>query len=269
MSSELATRKIVLIDEEKCNGCGECVPSCAEGAIQVVDGKARLLAENLCDGLGNCLGTCPQDAITIEERSAEDFDEAAVERLKAKSESAPETEAQPAAGGCPGAMMRMLGGEKAPAGGGTAGPAAPKAPAADAGSTSEAGGRSQLQHWPVQLALLPEAGRIWQDADVLLAADCAAYAMGDFHDRLLAGRRLAIACPKLDDARAYAEKLARIFAGNDIRSLTIARMEVPCCGLDHIVQQALQQAGKPIPLTVVIVSTKGEILEVDESKAAT
>jgi len=251
-----ATRKIVHIDENKCNGCGECVPSCAEGAIQVIDGKARLVGENLCDGLGNCLGTCPLGAITIEERPAEAFDELAVRerqaQLAAPAEPAAEGDRLPC--GCPGTMMRKL----APSGEAPAPPAAP-----------ETGGRSQLRHWPVQLTLLPEQGDIWHDADVLLSADCVPCALGDFHDRLLAGRTLAVACPKLDDAAAYVEKLARILAGNAIRSVTIARMEVPCCGgLVRIMQTARARANSRVPVSVVTVAASGEVVDVSEMKAA-
>ncbi len=242
-------RKIVKIDEEKCNGCGLCVPDCAEGAIQVIDGKARLLAENLCDGLGNCLGTCPQDAITIEDRPADEFDEQAVKvHLRQIDEKAPtgkddKTDKLPC--GCPGTMMRKLANPSE---------ADQKAPAE--GTTPR---RSQLGQWPVQLTLLPVASDIWKDADVLIAADCVSYAMADFHERLLAGKTLAIACPKLDDTQPYVEKLASVFAQNNIKSITVARMEVPCCGIDYIVQQAMEQAGVTIPIKVAIVSVTGEI----------
>jgi len=243
--AKFATRKIVHIDEDKCDGCGLCIPNCAEGAIKIIDGKARLLAENLCDGLGACLGTCPQDAIKVEERPAEDFDEKAVEeRLKqVGKEKVPEE--KPC--GCPGAAMRMFNGGDRP------NPfAAPPSPAA--------GGKSQLRHWPVQLMLLPEGGPIWDQADVLFAADCVAFALPDFQARLLAGKSLAVACPKLDNAEHYVEKLSRIFAGNDIKSLTIARMMVPCCGgLEQITQMAMEKAGKNIPVEVVVVSPDGSV----------
>jgi NAD-dependent dihydropyrimidine dehydrogenase PreA subunit len=261
-------REIVKIDEDKCNGCGECVPSCAEGAIQIIDGKARLVGENLCDGLGNCLGTCPTGAITIEQRPAEAFDEQAVDqhlRQETQEKTAgtstagdqasdaggcPSAKAGPPAGGCPGAMLRKLAGDDAPA------------PQKPAGGSS--GVRSALGQWPVQLSLLPAGGDLWDDADILLAADCAAFAMGDFHDRLLKGRTLAIACPKLDDTQPYVDKLATIFANHSVRSLTIARMEVPCCGgLEAIVRQAMDQADLSIPLTVVTLSSSGTIQSVN------
>ncbi|HDZ20379.1 hypothetical protein LCGC14_0397690 [marine sediment metagenome] len=236
--TDKTVRQIVLIDEDKCNGCGECVPSCAEGAIEIIDGKARLLADNLCDGLGNCLGTCPQDAITIAERPADAFDEQAVAVHIQSCPTGPTEQSHV----CPGMKFRQLG---------------ERGPTADPAAAGE-GATSQLTHWPVQLTLLPEQGPIWDDTDVLLSADCVAYAAADFHSGLLAGRTLAIACPKLDDGQAYVDKLARIFAANDIRSITVARMEVPCCGLDAIVREALTRADKPLPVTVVTISTTGE-----------
>ena len=238
------TRRIVLIDEEKCDGCGLCIPSCAEGAIEIVDGKARLSADNLCDGLGNCLGVCPQDAIVIEEREADAFDEAAVEQhLAETSAAAPaETDAPKA---CPGAMLRKLSGQ------------------AESFDAAGPGQPSALQQWPIQLTLLPEKSDIFDGADVLLAADCTAFALADLHKRLLAGRTLAVACPKLDDVEPYIAKLTRIFTGHNVRSVIVARMEVPCCQLDAIARKALAQAGKDIPLTVVTVGISGQVIDVN------
>ena len=240
------TRKIVKIDEDKCDGCGLCVPDCAEGAIQIVDGKARLVAENLCDGLGNCLGACPNDAITIEERPAEQFDEAAV-RAHLKQPPAKAPEKLPC--GCPGTMMRKL----TPA-------TAEAAPARPGEGTPRP---SRLSHWPVQLALLPAGGDIWQDADVLIAADCVGFAMPDFQERLLAGKTLAIACPKLDVVEPYVDKLASIFANSSIRSLTVAHMEVPCChGIVTVVKEALKRSGRTdIPMCDVTVAVDGSIVD--------
>jgi Fe-S-cluster-containing hydrogenase component 2 len=243
-------RKIVKIDESKCNGCGLCVPSCAEGAIAIIDGKARLVADNLCDGLGNCLGACPQGAITIQERPAEAFDlnEQAVRPAPAVVEERSEHDG--ASGECPGRMVRMLrqGGH---------------AQTAAAGANAGQAEQSRLRHWPVQLALLPVRGAMWAGADVLLAADCVAVAVPDFQQRLLVDKTVAVACPKLDDASAYIQKLATIFAANDIRSVTVAHMEVPCCfGLVRIVQAALEQAGKSdIPLHDVTVGIDGRVQE--------
>jgi len=237
----MPARQIVQIDEEKCNGCGQCVPCCAEGALKVVDGKVRLLDDRYCDGLGTCIGHCPQDAIRIVERVAADFDEQAVKRLvcggKGRAHGAP-TQA-----GCPGmaVLQRGLG-------------AAPQQPA-----DREASRASALRQWPVQLRLVPMRAPFLDGADVLLAADCAAFAMADFHERLLAGRRLLVGCPKLDDASAYEEKLAAMLQHNDIRSLTVAYMEVPCChGLVRLARRAVERAGRSVPLSAVEVSVAGD-----------
>jgi len=247
------TRKIVHIEEDKCDGCGLCVPGCAEGAVPVVVGKARLVAENLCDGLGNCLGTCPKDAITIEERPAEAFDAEAVQARTGQDHTSDRAEPDaPIPSGCPGSMMRTFGPKRA-------GESNRRA-----GTAGRSDRTSALGRWPVQLSLLPTSGAIWQDADALIAADCAAYAMSDFHRRLLAGRTLAIACPELDEADAYVAKLTEIFARNTVRRITVARMEVPCCGgLERIVRRALNRADVEISLDVVTVSTQGSILDVN------
>ena len=236
-------RRIVTIDEDKCDGCGLCVPDCAEGAIQVIDGKAKLLADNLCDGLGNCLGVCPRDAITIEERSADEFDEVAVEAAR-QTDAAPEPPETPC--GCPGATARTLS------------PQAAESEPAD----RPAAQKSQLAHWPVQLTLVPPAGAMWNDADVLIAADCVAFAMPDFHERLLAGRAVAIACPKLDDVSPYIDKLTRIFADNPIRSVTVAHMEVPCCtGIVMVAKAAMDNCGRTdIPFADITVGIDGTVL---------
>ncbi len=250
-------RQIVHIDEDQCDGCGQCVPSCAEGAIQIIDGKAKLLADNLCDGIGNCLGTCPRGAIRIEERQADAFDEEAVRQHLTDTPAEPSatvnaSRSEMPSFGCPGMKLRTMTPQK-PASG-------PKAPV---------GGGSELQQWPVQLQLLPAGGDLWKDADVLLAADCVSYAMGDFHDRLLTGKTLAIACPKLDDSQPYIDKLAGVFAEGGVKSLTVARMEVPCCGgLEAIVQAAMEQAGVTLPLTVVVVSVDGAIQQINGCRVA-
>ncbi len=237
----MTTRKIVKIDPDKCNGCGLCVPSCAEGAIQIIDGKAVLLADNLCDGIGNCLGTCPQDAIIIEEREADDFDEAAVaEHLQTMT---PVEKSSPC--GCPGSAMRKLTEE------GGAGPE-------DNARQGSVG--SELTQWPVQLTLLPPTAPIWDGAHVLLAADCSAFAAGDFHAKLLKGKSIAIACPKLDDTDAYLAKLTAILSLNDVKSLTVVRMEVPCCGLDRLAAAARKESGKDVPITVITLGLTGEVL---------
>ena len=247
-------RQIVKIDEEKCTGCGLCVPSCAEGALEIVDGKARIVKEIYCDGLGACLGECPEDAITIEEREADAFDEEATAEYLKRQQEAPPTTApapQPAGhtGGCPGAMLRTLSVRAA-----DAAPAPPLASGASA--------QSQLGHWPVQISLLPPTGEIWNDANVLICADCVPFAMPDFHERLLAGKTVAVGCPKLDNLDAYAEKLAGVFANNSVRSVTVARMEVPCCtGILIATREALERSGKrEIEFHDVTVGIKGQIL---------
>ena len=261
------TRKIVKIDESKCDGCGLCIPNCAEGAIQVIDGKARLLAEKLCDGLGACLGHCPQGAIVIEQRPAEEFNEHAVEKHKRQQVakelqiSDPEpAHAQPQTEhtGCPGARMRML--ER---------PVQAKTIQAQVDlGLAPVSRPSMLGHWPVQLALLPTGGPMWQDADVLISADCVPFAFPEFHEKLMTGpdgkgRTVAIACPKLDNVGPYIEKLANIFADNKIRSITVAHMEVPCCGgIVYAVVQALKQAGRTdIPMQDVTVGIDGRLKE--------
>ena len=318
----MRTRKIVKIDEDKCDGCGVCVPSCAEGAIGVIDGKARLLAENLCDGLGNCLGTCPKGAIIIEERPAEEFDEEAVKKaalaegadgaekalpncglriadyglpssahvgasepawssrevgskrkeIAANAAEIPQAHGQasggqakatgyglPAtghgphgSGGCPGTRLRQL---------------SPAQPAPGAQGPVGAGGPahvSRLGQWPVQLSLVPVAGAIWQDADVLIAGDCVGFALPDFHERLLAGKTLVIACPKLDNVEPYVAKLAKIFADNAIRSITVAHMAVPCCGgIVRVVHAAMAASGRTgIRVTDITVGIDGAISSV-------
>jgi Pyruvate/2-oxoacid:ferredoxin oxidoreductase delta subunit len=245
----MAQRKIVRIDEEKCNGCGLCVPSCAEGAIQIVDGKARLVADVYCDGLGACLGECPEGAITIIEREAVPFDEEAarehVERLRAQAASAERS------GGCPGAAVRNLQLDLVPPG------PAPRSTEAES-SESEP---SALGNWPVQLHLVPPDAPFLQDADLLLVADCVPFALADFHRRLLRGRPVVIGCPKLDDAQSYVEKLAAMLTLSSVNSLTVVHMEVPCCtGLARIAEAALRASGRDIPLEAVTISIRGKML---------
>lgn len=228
-------RKIIHIDEEKCNGCGACAAACHEGAIEMVGGKAKLTREDYCDGLGDCLPACPTGAITFEEREAPAYNEAAV--LAAKKEQAP----LPC--GCPGSQARALRRE----------PCA--APAAQAPADS------QLSQWPVQIKLVPVKAPYLDGAKLLIAADCTAYAYGNFHQEFIRGHVTLIGCPKLDEGD-YAEKLTQILAGNDIQSVTVVRMEVPCCGgIEHAAKRALQASGKFIPWNVVTISTDGRILD--------
>lgn len=254
-------RKIIQIDEEKCNGCGLCVPSCAEGAIQIVDGKAQLVAEKYCDGLGACLGECPEGALQVVDAEVEAFDEEAVKEHLSGKEAAPvgaqaqvsRPHAAAHAGGtmpcgCPSTQMQSFA------------PQAPREkailPVAPAGS-----GVSALGHWPVQIHLVPPTAPFLRGADLLVAADCTPVAYPRFHEELLEGKAVLLGCPKLDDADAYVKKFAAIFGTADIKSVTVAVMEVPCCqGLPVIVRKGMAMAGKNIPLSVETVSVRGERL---------
>jgi Pyruvate/2-oxoacid:ferredoxin oxidoreductase delta subunit len=247
----MAKRNIVEIDEAKCDGCGLCVPSCAEGAIQIVDGKARLVSDVYCDGLGACLGTCPQDAIRIVQREAKPFDEHAARRHVQRAE--PVGEGSAASAVCPGSAARDLRLATRPAG-----PPQSAASGADQGADAPA---SALGNWPVQLRLVPPNAPFLRDSDLLLAADCVAFAYADFHRQFLQGRPVVIGCPKLDDAPAYVDKLADIVTQSSIRSITILHMEVPCCtGLVRIAAAAIAQSGRNIPLNDATISIRGELL---------
>ena len=241
-------RKIVHIDQEKCNGCGACAAACHEGAIAMVDGKARLLRDDYCDGLGDCLPACPTGAITITQREADPYDEAAVQQNLAQKQAADAPHAAHARPGhtCPGSMARRI--ER------------PASPEPDAGALHPQVS-SQLRQWPVQIKLVPVRAPYFDGARLLIAADCTAYAYAAFHEELLRGRIALIGCPKLDDTD-YAEKLTEIIRHNDIQSVTVVRMEVPCCGgLEHAAKAALQQSGKFIPWQVVTISVDGRILD--------
>ncbi|MEJ2470311.1 MAG: 4Fe-4S binding protein [Desulfuromonadales bacterium] len=252
-------RKMVKIDEEKCNGCGLCVPSCAEGAIQIIDGKARLIADNLCDGLGACLGDCPEGAITIEEREAEAFDESAVEQHLDKIGREPQTEAHPqtpSASGCPSVAAESF---TPPIGGCPSARMMNFSTAQEEPSAARDSRSSRLAQWPIQLHLVPPTAPFFQNADVLLAADCAPFAYADFHEELLRGKALAIACPKLDDTTPYIDKLTAMITQSRIKSLTVVHMEVPCCnGLVMMAKQAIAQSGRDIPLETVCIGIRGD-----------
>ena len=259
-------RQIVHIDEDKCNGCGLCVPGCAEGAIQIINGKAKLVADNLCDGLGACLGDCPLGAITIIEREADDFDEVAVEQHLKETDPvkaavhAGHGHAPAHGGGCPSAQVRSFAKPAAPAhGGGCPGSRVESVPEkTDQGETVSR--PSQLRQWPILLHLVPPQAPFLQQCDLLLAADCTSFAYADFHDRLLKGKTLLVGCPKFDNAQAYVEKLTAILQQNEIKSLTVARMEVPCCsGMTQIAQMAVQSSGKAVEIKEVIIGLQGDI----------
>ncbi len=240
----MATRKIVQIDEEKCNGCGLCIPNCVEGALQIVDGKARLMSDKFCDGLGACLGQCPQDAITVIEREAEEFDEKAVEAYHHKEHlSLPKAEREPIFTGCPSSKPIQF-----------------KTPAAGSKRRSVMRGDSELTQWPVQLRLVPINAPYFENADLLVTADCVPFAYANFHHDFIRGKVVVIGCPKLDDIQYYREKLTEIFNSNSIRSITVPYMEVPCCfGLVKATEDAMAASGKHIPVKKVKISIRGEI----------
>jgi Pyruvate/2-oxoacid:ferredoxin oxidoreductase delta subunit len=265
----MAIRNIVKIDEEKCNGCGLCVGACAEGAIQMIDGKAKLVSEIYCDGLGACLDCCPVDAITIEQREAAEFDEEATKQYLeelARNKAAHEKQAKTpssahgsptakqsltvppnankaASGGCPGMKMMNFDAE-------------PKAEPGAAGDVS-----SQLAQWPVQLKLVSPMAPYFVGADLMLVADCVPFAMGNFHSKLLKGKAIVVACPKLDETGAYAQKIADIITTGKPKSITVVHMEVPCCtGLLRITEKALALAGSDMKINDMTISLRGEVL---------
>jgi ferredoxin len=242
-------RKIVKIDEEKCNGCGLCADACHEGAIEIINGKAKLVSESYCDGLGACLPHCPVDAISIEERDADAFDEEYALEYQQKKQNdqqhAEKKEDKPLACGCPGTQSRPIKREKAAQ-----------------SCTPETGEKaSQLSPWPCQIKLVPVNAPCFNGASLLIAADCTAYAYAGLHERFMRGKMALIGCPKLDDVD-YSEKLTAILSQNDIRSITVLRMEVPCCGgMVNAVKRAIQASGVVIPWHVVTISVDGKIIE--------
>ena len=238
----MVLRNIVKIDQEKCNGCGLCVNACAEGAIEIIDGKAKLVSEIYCDGLGACLGHCPQDAISVEKKEAKEFDEQATKaHLAKKRDSQRQTDFQ-----CPGMAAMQLREKAKP----TAQNAAP-AP-------------SQLSHWPVQLKLVSPHAPYFAGADLLLVADCVPFAMGDFHTGFLKDHSIVVGCPKLDDAQFYIEKLATILQVSKLSSLTVIHMEVPCCsGLTRVARQAIARSGAKVPFEDITVDLRGNVSETE------
>lgn len=249
----MAVRKIVKIDEEKCDGCGLCIPNCAEGALKIVNGKAKLVADVYCDGLGACLGHCPKDAINIIERDAEEFDEKAVEELlKSNTEKKDDCGCSGnhgannhhghTGGGCPGSMMRQFKNI----------------------NTEDASVKvsSKLRQWPVQLALVPPNAPYFKGADLLITADCVPFAYGNYHNDFLKDRAVVVGCPKLDDAEFYANKLEEIIRINDLESITVLRMEVPCCGgMSFAAKTARDKSGVNIPIKVVTIGIQGDIIK--------
>ncbi len=243
-------RSIVSIDEEKCNGCGECVPNCAEGAIKIIDGKAKLLDDKFCDGLGACLGHCLQDAIRVIERDATEFDEEAVKMHLNTAEEKHEIVHKgiprgslPGAGprGCPGSMaMDFRSGRSSNA-------------------RSSAPQKPELRQWPVQLTLVSPQASYFKDADLLVAADCVPFAYPNFHSDFLAGKSLVIGCPKLDDVDFYIDKLTGLIKTSNIKTITLVNMEVPCCfGLQRIVEEAVKKSGKVLPVRQTVITIRGQ-----------
>lgn len=241
----MAIRNIIHIDEEKCNGCGQCVIDCAEAALQIVNGKAKLVKEIYCDGLGACIGSCPTGALTIVQREADPFDEEATERhieeLRGKKTEKTEQYCE-----CPGSLAREI---------------------SDAGYSyiglTET--KPELTNWPVQLMLVPVNAPYFHNAEILLAADCTAFSTINFQSRFIKGRKLIIACPKLDNARFYLEKLTDIFRENSIKGITVVRMEVPCCGgLMYIVNEAIKASGKKLPIREIVLGINGEVLKEEQ-----
>jgi ferredoxin len=233
-------RKFVKIDEAKCNGCGDCIPACAEGALKIINGKAKLISELHCDGLGACLAECPQGAITVEERVAAEFDEDTAKHfLRIENQ---DTEELPY--GCPSAKITQF----------------EKHQTTVVTREEEEEQRSMLSHWPIQLTLVPPTAPFLQGADLLIVADCVPFAYAGFHQDFLKGHALLVACPKLDDCQAHLKILADILTSSGVKSITVVRMEVPCCsGLVHMSKQAMKLAGKVIPLKEVTIGIKGDL----------
>lgn len=239
-------RKILEIDEDRCDGCGQCILSCAEGALAIVDGKAKVISDNLCDGLGACLGECPQDALTIVEREAEAFDEEAVEAHLAERENEAPNVAGSTPCGCPSAQIQQF------------------HPSPTAHNVQAPAGKndSALTHWPVQIQLIPPHAPFLKGADLLVVADCVPVAFPGLHQEMMRDKAVMIGCPKFDDGEAYVAKFAEIFKTAGIKRVTVAVMEVPCCSaLPMMVRKGLEQSGEQIPLSQIVVSTRGQILD--------
>ncbi len=240
-------RKIIEIDEERCDGCGLCIIGCAEGALKIIDGKAKVVADKFCDGLGACLGECPNDALTIVEKEVDEFDEIAVEEHLSQMEKEQTHDAPGSPCGCPSETLQSF---------------APTACQKANQPTAHEGGVSALSHWPVQIRLVPPQAPFLKNAHLLVAADCTPLAYPDFHERFLKGKVVLMGCPKFDDVQDYIDRFAAIFEASDIASITAAIMEVPCCsGLPYIIKKGMEKAGKTVPMETVVISTRGQILE--------
>ena len=247
-------RKIIEIDEELCDGCGQCIPSCAEGALEIVNGKAKLVAEVYCDGLGACLGECPNGALRMTEREADEFDEEAVEAfLNSKARESPAQE-ETMACGCPSSQIQDF--------------ASTRACESANQPVRQENQDSALAHWPVQIKLVPPTAPFLQGADLLVAADCTPVAYPNFHRDFLKGKVVMVGCPKLDDAEAYVQKFTEIFNAAGIKSVSVVVMEVPCCqGLPVIIQRGMEKAGKYLPMEKVVISPRGDLVSRDRLAA--
>ena len=240
-------RKIIEIDEERCDGCGLCIIGCAEGALKIVDGKAKVLADKFCDGLGACIGECPKDALTIVEKEADEFDEVAVEEHLSQVEKEQTQESPAPLIGCPSTHLQSF---------------APTACQKANQPIAQEGNTSALSHWPVQIRLVPPQAPFLKNAELLVAADCTPLAFPDFHERFLKGKAVLMGCPKFDDVQDYIDRFAAIFSEADIASITAVVMEVPCCaGLPYIIKKGMEKSGKTVPMETVVISTRGKILE--------
>lgn len=245
-------RQIIKIDESKCNGCGVCVTACHEGALGIVDGKAKLLRDDYCDGLGDCLPTCPTGALLFENREADSYDEEAVQSNMKEAKDSKETEKKELPCGCPGSQSKVIKRKTLSIGGGNMNIKK---------ETSNGDVPSELMQWPVQIKLVPVNAPYFDNCNLLIAADCTAYAYGNFHNKFMKNKVTIIGCPKLDEGN-YAEKLTAIIKNNNIKSVTVVKMEVPCCrGILNAVKEALKNSGKMIPWSVSTISTSGEIIE--------
>jgi NAD-dependent dihydropyrimidine dehydrogenase PreA subunit len=249
------TRKIIEIDDELCDGCGQCVPACAEGAIQVIDGKARLVDEKYCDGLGACLGECPTGALSVAERDTEGFDEEAVKEHLSSIAQKTRAEETTLPCGCPSSQVQIL------------------VPPVSSPEAKEPHAQerpvSALSHWPVQIGLVPTKAPFLKGAHLLVVADCVPVAYPNFHQDFLKGKVVMVGCPKFDDVQGYLEKFVEIFRAADIKSVTVPIMEVPCCsGLPMILKHAMKEAGKEIPMERVVISARGEVLKKERLVAA-
>jgi NAD-dependent dihydropyrimidine dehydrogenase PreA subunit len=241
-------RKIIAIDEEKCDGCGQCVPGCAEGALQIIEGKARVVADKYCDGLGACIGECPTGALRLVERESDEFDEVAVEAYLSEKEKEKNKEPSVLPCGCPSTQIQTFIPNES-------------CKTDNLPASLQGGVESALSHWPIQIRLIPPTAPFLKEADLLVLADCCAVAYARLHRDLITGKVVMMGCPKFDDVQDYIQKFTEIFKAADIRTITTVIMEVPCCsGLPMIAKKGMEAAGKKIPVKEIIITTQGNVL---------